>query len=101
MTVLQTLDLSTAHITNNDMELFGYFDDPRIEHNFPLRVSSHTYGWMVFLPDAGNRPSSDALQNAGLSTVFCAVIDRAYTLGCQFVNFDRDAEIDPGLAVAS
>jgi len=101
MPVLQTLDVSTAHITNSDMDLIGYFSDPLIDRDFPLRVSPHAYGWVLFLPDAENRPSTTRLVDVGLSPAFCTVIDRAYARGCAFVNFDRDGETEPGLAVVS
>jgi hypothetical protein len=92
MPVYSYLDLSTAHVTEAEMDAVnGRFAD--VDDNTP-RVIVHEYGaWVNVQP--GWRASSDTADE------FCArypnvarCLERAIELDCNWINFDRDADQD-------
>jgi len=84
-------DLSTGHLRNADYEVLQSISDG--ERAAPIHVADHAYGFVVDVSTAG---SADALQNAGLSKEFTALVDAAREAGANFIDFDSDADLDPG-----
>jgi len=88
MPVKKYLDLSTAHIPNEDREILDGKKGAWI-------VTPHRYGWWVYVPlDSSANPTT-----AGFSPAFCSLIGVAIDNGCRWINFDQDASIDPKLPV--
>jgi hypothetical protein len=97
MPVYRYLDLSTAHLTEreaNELSLAYSFGD--LDHS--PRVIPHDYGAWVNVPDldgAWDEQDTAALEKSRPN--FAACIARARKLGCNWINFDADAEQDSDL----
>lgn len=105
MSIMNVLDLSTAHLNTKDSRLLtdacDYIDD---HSRCPVRVATHQHGWILFLGDSTalddkGRGYRDRSKEMGYSDVFVAVLDYAYQHDCQLVNFDADGDVVDGLAV--
>jgi hypothetical protein len=91
MPVYRYLDLSTAHLTEPEMEAVNArFAD--VDESTP-RVIPHEYGAWVNVPDLRSMPDGDDAIVANYPNV-AAVIKRARALDCEWVNFDQDASHD-------
>lgn len=92
MPVYKYLDLSTAHVTEEE--------SVAIDQNFPAledqgpRVIRHDYGWWVNAP-----LGIDLTTFAEHYPNVLACINRARELDCYWINFDQDADTEPGLPV--
>ena len=76
------LDLSTAHLTEGDVEAL----DNAVPDELPLRICSHEYGWILFVPE-------HQVQNPRelFSDTLMAIIRRAQQDKCMLVCFDEAA----------
>jgi hypothetical protein len=104
--MLKTLpmaDVSTCHITRNDstlLELAAQADvnTPTHPEDFPLRVCSTTYGFVIFCRDIGIMHETIAnLKAHEMSEAFCALYAMALQEGVFAINLDCDAEEYSGL----
>lgn len=94
------LDLSTGNIPFEDTERLdqavvdqeeGYRDDAPT-------VRPYSYGWWVWVPEADDLEMYSLWYTEyGLSTAFLAVLRYARENGCDWINFDRDADPCPDL----
>lgn len=102
MAIQRALDLSTAHLTPRDMSLMtdacDLYEEDEVGR-FPVRITSHQYGWVLFLPDDENKPENMAFRDKGFSENLICVLEYAYKHKCMFINFDQDADAIPGLPV--
>jgi hypothetical protein len=100
MAVMKVFDLSTSHLNAKDALLLTdachFVDEPA---TCPVRVTSHNYGWILFLSDKEAKPSKERYVSFGFSEVLFAVSELAYQQGCQFINFDADGDVLDGLPV--
>src|SRR4051794_38848986 len=98
MPLLPFLDLSTAHLTDGDVELLRSFsnDDPGF--------MEYEYGWVVstaVMISAGEFRESKLkfLRDAGFSETFITIALHAAVNGAWLMRFEMDADIEPGLPV--
>jgi hypothetical protein len=96
MSVRTFLDLSTAHLTNGDVELIE-------AEAMPMTCMTYEYGWIVStasLIDAEDREEYVAdLREAGFSETFITLAVHAGKMGAWLLRFDCDEDIDPLLPV--
>jgi hypothetical protein len=97
MPVLRYLDLSTAHLTEAEsVELSSAYGFGDLDHS--PRVVQHEYGAWVNVPTIDETTDEqDAAALAATRPNLAACIDRARTLSCTWINFDQDADTEPGL----
>ena len=97
--VRKILDLSTAHITNDDSAILDSYADSGADRitKYPsqaLVVYPHAeYGYLVSCSQSGCE-LRDTLQNmsvAGFSKEFIAIFEAAATQGMAYILLDRDA----------
>lgn len=69
--VEKMLVLSTSHMPETEPDFGG------------TRAEPHQYGYIIFLMSADSTTDAAWLQ---------PIIDRAYELGCRYINFDADAD---------
>lgn len=90
MPVYQYLDLSTAHLTDEDRH--------ELAHGLcPLRVIEHDYGWWVHVPGDDDITDRLAAVSETMSEAFVGVLKHANKHGCNWINFDADADEEPEL----
>lgn len=82
------LFLSTAHLQKTDRKFLDLSAMPG--SNFGVLTMRYPQGWFVFAQEDRSEDISDALW---------AVIERAHQLGCEYLMFDADALVLPGLPV--
>lgn len=87
MTVIQCLELSTAHITEATANAWPTRED------FPL-VANYEYGMFVHVP-----PPDDDERLDKLPCDLRVVIEYARERGCTLIRFDKDAYAVEGLSV--
>jgi hypothetical protein len=97
MPVYKYLDLSTAHVTEAEMDAinarFGDVDDET------PRVIPHDYGAWVNVPEQ-QIVDEDSEFYAALAERYpnvAACLERARALECLWINFDQDASTHDGL----
>lgn len=100
MPVYRYLDLSTAHLTEREMnELSSPFSFGDLD-NSP-RVIVHEYGAWVNVPhhveDGGSWTEEDTESLRTSRPNLLACIARAHDLDCSWINFDADAAIETDL----
>lgn len=79
------LDLSTGHLNREARDYLQYIGDG-------LTVYELKYGWLVYVSD------EDQLEDYPLlPTVIVEILNRARSLGCDYVLLDSDAEYDDEL----
>jgi hypothetical protein len=101
MPVLRYLDLSTAHLTQREAEEVcggpsGQYVMGDLDHS--PRLIQHEYGAWVHVPAIDE--TTDEQDHAALAATrpnLAACIVRARELGCTWINFDQDADTEPGL----
>ena len=98
------LDVSTCHITQSDASLMGRVvvdhrnpDRMLHAHGFPIRVSPHQHGYIVFVP-AGPDCGGEALdasnfRDSGFSDAFFGLMVFAQRLGFGVINLDADGTV--------
>lgn len=98
MPVYRYLDLSTGHLIEKEAnELVGGHCAPfaftDLKH--PPRVVAHDYGAWVNVPTLGGAWSEEDVSAFEKSRPgFAACFARARELGCNWINFDQDADQD-------
>lgn len=85
------VDLSTGHLRHMDYHILEDFTGSNVPT--PLKVYGHGYGWIVDVKSAG---SDEELRQAGLSEGLVTIIEAAREAGADILDFDRDADLDPG-----
>jgi hypothetical protein len=91
------LDLSTAHLTDRDVELLGSLagNDPDIMEN--------EYGWVVstasLISEDFREMKLESLRADGFSELFITLALYAGVNGAWLMRFDVDADLEPGLPV--
>lgn len=84
-------DLSTGHLRHLDYHLL---EDISADLNpAPVNVYDHGHGWIVDIKSAGSEAD---LKAAGLSDEFLALVAAARESGADLLDFDADADLDPG-----
>ena len=96
MPVYRLLDLSTAHLNEPEMALLSSQTDSPWESSELPRVVPHHYGALVHVTTAD---ADDDERLRTLSPNLLGCIERARRLDCSWINFDRDADTEPGLPV--
>lgn len=92
--VRKYLDLSTGHMTHRDNELLATVnkEDALCGLDLPL-VRPFEYGNFVWVPDTEDRDQYESgYAKYGFSPEFIGVLRYARENGCDWVNFDRDAD---------
>lgn len=84
-------DLSTGHLRHNDYHLLQDVSDDL--NPAPIHAYDHGYGWIIDVKSAG--PEAD-LKAAGFSDEFLALVAAARESGAELLDFDADADLDPG-----
>lgn len=85
------VDLSTGHLRRSDFHLLE--DIAAHVVPAPLQVYDHGYGWIIGVKNAG---TVDELKAVGLSDEITALVDAARESGADYIDFDADADLDPG-----
>jgi hypothetical protein len=89
------IDLSTAHITNRDIRLFGVIGSMR------PRAVAHEYGLIVFVCSDEEHVAEcvDNMRQVGASDAFINIYKMATRTGgdCMLINFDQDGDLIEGL----
>lgn len=92
MPVYAYLDLSTAHLTEAEMDAVN--DRlAALEHESP-RVIAHEHGAWVNVVEAALTSAEGAAELAAALPNLSACLSRARELGCAWINFDADAAYD-------
>jgi len=85
------LDLSTAHVTQKDMDLISFDYD-----NNPVYSYDYEYGSFVFLPDTKSKIEQIELFcdliEYGYSKSFVKVVKYAKDLDCTMIRLDCDGD---------
>jgi hypothetical protein len=85
------VDLSTGHLRLMDYHILEDLTGSNVPA--PLKVYGHGYGWIIDVKSAG---TDDELKEAGLSDGIISIIKSAREAGADILDFDRDADLDPG-----
>ena len=96
MAVYRFVDISTAHVTPEDMEL--------LENQKSLGVVAYNYpeGVFVYVPPKDDLPTTlGAAQESGLSDSFCKALTYASSQGAYLLRLDADGDMidDPQLDI--
>jgi len=95
---LKALEISTAHITENDNRILSdrSYLAKDYEIDFPLSVSSHTYGYYIAVPDSiDSDRNKTIMETYGLSQAFVDLIDAVIKSRYSLLSLDRDGEVLP------
>ena len=94
--IYKYMDLSTAHYTSEDQEWLQRYTSNNV--TLPMRVIPHEYGyWINVSEDLIDKFEEHIakLEAVNFSTAFIRVYQYAHENNCRWINFDRDADIDP------
>jgi hypothetical protein len=87
LTIIQTLYLSTAHMTKEDNDL--------LESGTPnLCVEDTEFGWIIHIDYRGSVDKIHAIKNEGFSKAFVDVLILAWTNRCEWIRFDAEGPKD-------
>lgn len=99
MPTYQFLDLSTSHLSEEEMQVLAAQDD--LDDDFRVasrgclpRVIRHRYGAWVNVPPAADDDAQDTRDRQASFPNLQRVIDHARAADCTWINFDRDADVD-------
>lgn len=94
MEIRKTLVCSTAHVSRNVMMILDNdYSQKKIEYIIHSRVE---YGWIVrYWPPKRSENRTDAWKT--MPSCMKDVIERAESLRCSMVLFDRDADVMDGI----
>lgn len=97
------LDLSTAHLTEQDNAILTAIADGGADVAV-VRFARHEYGYILFIPlvdseELPERRRDEAMKAKmlGMSTEFVELIQYARGKECRIVNIDRDADAEGDL----
>lgn len=93
--------LSTGHLKRLTSTLFDQIshvagDLPEDGDGFPFRISSHTYGWILFILREPNEDEDQQLEDLKLHELK-KIFKLARKNNCQMILFDRDGEFEAEL----
>jgi len=88
--VRKFLDLSTAHLDEEDRRLLDLFSVPDSKAG-PMAVNT-IYGWFMWAAE-------DCYEDNNLSENLIRICKHARKHRCDYIMFDCDAEVDPALPV--
>lgn len=91
------MDVSTAHLRVRDAELLEGIVTGEIVCNVPVVTFSTRNGYIVDL--RAERTTPERLAEFGFSDEFIALIDHARRNDAVFVDFDNDADYEPGFSI--
>lgn len=96
MAIYEFMDVSTGHLTMEDVPLLNGAD-------LPFDVMTYEYGWVVstakLMPGPYRDSSIEDLRRSGLSSEFMAAAELAGQRNCWLLRFDADADFDSDLPV--
>ncbi len=90
------LDLSTGHLRVKDGDLLEGVGSSSIVGSVPLLVHSTEHGYVI---DMSFARSDSELKEFGFSNDFLALIAHARANGASFIDFDHDADYEPGFKI--
>ena len=91
--IYKYLDVSTDHITEQDMRLLDYKGRPRLEHGI-ISVPNEYGAWVHCLSDQGFTENNyEKVRAGGFSDSFIKLLEFARTRGCEWINIDQDGHI--------
>lgn len=101
------LDISTGHLRKQDIEaLEKYTGNRKADHDLKLICYPSEYGWIVsvgILAVGGDAKATDGtileLKREGFSDEFIALLQHAHKNEAWMVQFDSDADYEPGFRV--
>jgi hypothetical protein len=98
MPVYQYLDLTTAHVTEQEWEAIAT-NWPALDDSGP-RVIKHDYGaWVNVQEEFAVGESEEAAVFAMRYPNVHRVLVHAHHAGCNWINFDQDASHEPDLPI--
>lgn len=93
MPIRQYLDVCTSHVTEDDMQKLS--GDGGVIH------SPHEHGAWVWVPEEDHEEMSEYISEhvkpLGFSDAFINLLRHARKQGCDWINLDADADIEPEL----
>jgi hypothetical protein len=96
ITAKSYLDLSTGHLRVKDGELLDGIGSRLIVGSVPLLAHSTEHGYVV---DMSFVRTTAELTDFGFSDEFIALIDLARSNDASFIDFDSDADYEPGYKI--
>lgn len=90
MAIYTYMDLSTAHVEQDDLVLLGDGEGPVI--------SCYEYGAIVYITPVDERME---LRDKGFSDKFCDTINYARMMGCYMLRLDADGDLINELIIAT
>lgn len=88
MAIFQYLDISTAHVTEEDM---AKLDAGAGTSGFPVTVYPYTHG--AFIPTPPNEKDlMPNLRKAGMSDSFCKIVQHVISNKIHMIRLDCDAD---------
>lgn len=84
--ITKNLDISTAHMDQNDAELLDENDDSFFSRD-PIIVYRFDEGYFIYI---GGDLDTEAIKDFGYSQEFIEILKWGKNLGCTYVKFDRD-----------
>lgn len=91
------MDLSTAHLRVRDADLLEGIGNGEIVGNLPVVMFNTRNGYIVDL--RAERTTPEKLSEFGFSDEFIALIEHARRNDATFVDFDNDADYEPGFSI--
>lgn len=96
MAIYNFMDISTGHLTDDDVALLNV-------EGLPFTVMAFEHGWVVstasLMSDDLVDDAVERLSAAGLSPEFIEIARTSGQRGCWLLRFDADADLDPDLPV--
>jgi hypothetical protein len=96
MAIYNFMDISTGHLTDDDVALLN-------EEDLPFTVMAYEYGWIVSTADLMSADLVDdaieKLSAAGLSPEFIEIARISGQRGCWLLRFDADADLEDDLPI--
>jgi hypothetical protein len=95
LTTKSYFDLSTGHLRVKDGELLEDMGRRELS-SLPLIIHSTNHGWII---DLGAPRNDQAIKDLGFSDEFVALLAHAQSAGSTMVEFDTDADFEPGFPI--
>lgn len=90
------MDISTGHLRVKDGDLLEGIGAGRIVGTVPVMVHNTEHGYIV---DVRGTRSAEEIREFGFSEAFAALIDHAKRNAAVIVDFDQDADYEPGFSI--
>jgi hypothetical protein len=85
--LVQSLDISTGHLTRKDLTLIQEAAEGNSEN--PVTCYEYEYGYFVFVPPKDEDLTHRA-RDYGYSKQFMDILNKARTLKCKYIQYDSD-----------